>query len=183
MKQTGFSPKLDGTLHAEADMGGKVDLRDAHRQGRYSPELLSIISHELRSPLAAIKGYARTLRRQERRLSRQERQEFLDAIDEASDRLAIIVERILELSQLEMGLVTLAREPVTISRLVREAVAAAERHIAVSREIRLPFAFEFVEEDVEGALVLADVRYLRDVLDNLLENAVTYSPTGGVIEI
>ncbi len=156
---------------------------DRRKQDHYSPELLSIISHELRSPLAAIKGYAATLRRHDRRLSREERKEFLDAIDEASDRLTRIVERILELSQLEMGLATMAREPVALSRLVREAQAAAERRLAASRGDAQHFTFQFIEQNVEGALVLADVRYLRDVLDNLLENAIAYSPNGGVIAI
>jgi signal transduction histidine kinase len=172
--------QLDSRLRAHDSSPLDRDLRN---HDRYSPELLSIISHELRSPLAAIKGYAATLRRHERRLSREERKEFLDAIDEASDRLTLIVERILELSQLEMGLTTLAREPVTISRLVREAVAATERRLAASHQIAQSFTFQFVEEDVGKALVLADVRYLRDVLDNLLENAITYSPDGGTIEI
>ncbi len=157
--------------------------RDRSEHDGYSPELLSIISHELRSPLAAIKGYAATLRRHERRLSREERKEFLDAIDEASDRLTVIVERILELSQLEMGLVEMAREPVSLSRLVREAVAAAERRLVASHELAQRFTFRFDEERVETSLVMADVRYLRDVLDNLLENAITYSPNGGVIDI
>jgi signal transduction histidine kinase len=156
---------------------------DELTSGRYSPEMLSIISHELRSPLAAIKGYAATLRRHDRRLSREERGEFLDAIDEASDRLTRIVERILELSQLEMGLVDMVREPVALARLVRESVTAAERRLAASHQLARPFTFRIVEEDVQGALVLADVRYLRDVLDNLLENAITYSPNGGVIGI
>jgi signal transduction histidine kinase len=156
----------------------------AYQPERFSPELLSIISHELRGPLAAIKGYAATLRRAENRLSRAECNEFFDAIDEASDRLTLIIERILELSQLEMGLVRLVLAPVTLGRLVREAVAAAERRLAVSHEMKQRFTFVLAEgDDAAGVLVPADARYLRDVLDNLLENAIKYSPNGGTIAI
>ncbi|HEV2237614.1 MAG TPA: histidine kinase dimerization/phospho-acceptor domain-containing protein, partial [Ktedonobacterales bacterium] len=64
-------------------------------------ELLGTVSHELRSPLAVIKGYATTLLRHERRLSRTERHEFLAAIDEATDQLDAIITRLLRFSTLE----------------------------------------------------------------------------------
>jgi signal transduction histidine kinase len=168
-----------------AVLAGEGATMTTHQQPeRFSPELLSIISHELRGPLAAIKGYAATLRRVEQRLSPAERKEFFDAIDEASDRLTLIIERILELSQLEMGLVTLVRAPVALGRLVREAVAAAERRLAASHETKQQFAFVLEDGgDAAGILVPADARYLRDVLDNLLENAIKYSPNGGTIAI
>src|SRR5690349_24822040 len=75
-------------------------------------ELLGTVSHELRSPLASIKGYAATLLRHERRLSREERHQFLLAINEASDRLEIIIERLLEMSQLDTKAIGLACSPV-----------------------------------------------------------------------
>src|SRR6266702_6782532 len=70
-------------------------------------ELLTTVSHELRSPLASIKGYTATLLRHVHRLSSEEQREFLLAIDNASDRLALIVDRLLEMSQLETGAITL----------------------------------------------------------------------------
>src|SRR5438128_8871299 len=70
-------------------------------------ELLATVSHELRSPLASIKGYAATLLRHERRISREERHEFLLAITQASDRLAGVIDRLLEMSQLETGDITI----------------------------------------------------------------------------
>src|SRR5205823_9214083 len=78
-------------------------------------ELLATVSHELRSPLASIKGYAGTLLRHERRLSREERRQFLLAINEASDRLEVIIERLLEVSQLETDQITIARSPVNVA--------------------------------------------------------------------
>ncbi len=81
-------------------------------------ELLGTVSHELRSPLASIKGYAATLLRHERRISREERHQFLLAITEASDRLEIIIQRLLEVSQLETDEATIDRSPVDMEYLV-----------------------------------------------------------------
>src|SRR6185437_9019563 len=88
-------------------------------------ELLGTVSHELRSPLASIKGYAATLLRHERRISREERHQFLLAINDASDRLELITRRLLEMSQLETGEVTLQHSVVDPARLAAEAIAAS----------------------------------------------------------
>ena len=70
-----------------------------HNMELLKAELLATVSHELRSPLASIKGYAATLLRHEHRIARDERHEFLVAIKEASDRLATLIDRLLEMSQ------------------------------------------------------------------------------------
>src|SRR5215467_536604 len=80
-------------------------------------ELLGTVSHELRSPLASIKGYAATLLRHERRISREERHQFLLAITEASDRLEVIIQRLLEVSQLETSEAAIERSPVDMKYL------------------------------------------------------------------
>src|SRR5712692_4000547 len=150
-------------------------------------ELLATVSHELRSPLASIKGYAATLLRHERRISREERRQFLLAINEASDRLEVIIERLLEMSQLETGEVTIQRSVVDPAHLTAEAIAAIEERI--SEQLPGRFTFTLSLEHTDGTLatgvplILADQRRLREVLDNLLENAVKYSPGGGVIKV
>jgi len=94
-------------------------------------ELLATVSHELRSPLASIKGYAATLLRHERRISREERHEFLLAITQASDRLEAVIDRLLEISQLETGGITIERSSVNLAYLVREAITSVERRLEV----------------------------------------------------
>src|SRR5437764_6237524 len=89
-------------------------------------ELLGTVSHELRSPLASIKGYAATLLRHERRLAREERHQFLLAITEASDRLEGIIERRLEISQCETGQARNDRTPVDMAHLAGQAIAAVQ---------------------------------------------------------
>lgn len=150
-------------------------------------DVLGTVSHELRGPLAAIKGYATTLLRHDRHLARQERRQFLQAISEASDRLEVIVERLLEVSQLETGQVKLQLSPVDMSYLVGEAIAAIEERVESESPGR--FTFNFRLENADGTpgrsvpLVLADPRRLREVLDNLLDNAIQYSPEGGSVNV
>src|SRR5690349_10878922 len=74
---------------------------DRYQATPLDSEMLAILSHELRTPLAAIKGYASTLKRHSQRLGRSEREEFLQAIDDASSRLDVLITRLLEWSQLE----------------------------------------------------------------------------------
>ncbi len=158
-------------------------------------ELLATVSHELRSPLASIKGYAATLLRHERRISREERHEFLLAINEASDRLEVVIDRLLEISQLETGTITMKRSPVNLTHLVREAIIAIEQRLADPEHQNNPahpeahFTFTLHMQDGHGTptchepVIQADRLRLRAVLDNLLENAIDYSPDGGAIEV
>jgi signal transduction histidine kinase len=159
-------------------------------------ELLATVSHELRGPLASIKGYAATLLRHERRILREERHEFLLAINEASDRLAVVIDRLLEMSQLETGTIEIALAPVNLAYLVREAILAIKQRFVESGKDgpmeRIPagrFTFTLRLEDEHGAptneepIIWADRLRLREVLDNLLENALHYSPAGGTIEV
>jgi signal transduction histidine kinase len=150
-------------------------------------ELLGTVSHELRSPLASIKGYAATLMRHERRLSRDERHQFLLAINEASDRLEIIIERLLEMSQLDTRAISLANSPVDVARLAQEAVIAAEQRVATQHPDRFLFKLRVGKFDGMPAsavpLIQADPRRLREVMDNLLENAIKYSPNGGKVTV
>jgi signal transduction histidine kinase len=162
----------------------------------FKTEVLATMSHELRSPLAAIKGYAATLLRHERRISRAERHEFLLAINEASDRLEVIINRLLEVAQLETGAIEIERVPLNLAFLVREAIFAAEERLVEHQHKQdLPsdktrhFMFTVRIEDEQGQqtaeepVILADRMRLREVLDNLLENAINYSPAGGIIEV
>jgi len=150
-------------------------------------ELLGTVSHELRGPLASIKGYAATLLRHEHRLAREERHQFLLAIHEASDRLEAIIERFLELSQLETGQAALERSSVDMAHLASEAIAVIEERVTVSQPDR--FVFRLQLENTDGTperivpLILADHRRLREMLDHLLENAIKFSPGGGLVTV
>ena len=161
-------------------------------------EVLASVSHELRSPLTSIKGYAATLLRHERRISHEERHEFLVAIDDASMRLEVVIDRLLEMSQLETDAISLEPTAVAIVSLVREAIMAVERRVVYAgnagrtEEIpHLPHQVTFslrLEDNpkqptTNELCIQGDRRRLRQVLDNLFENALLYSSDGGMVEV
>jgi len=178
------------------ELEASANRKALHEMELLKAELLATVSHELRSPLASIQGYAATLLRHEHHISREERHEFLLAINEASDRLAGVIDSLLEMSELETGTIEIERTPVNIARLVREAVTVAEQRRETSKEARKGTPPLYRQptltvhlEDRHGRptddelLIEADPHRLREVLDHLFKNAVTHSPEGGMIKV
>ena len=174
--------ELENTIHTAA-------INEAEQ---LKSELLSTMGHELRSPLTSIKGYTATLLRYDKRLRREEQREFLEAIRDASDTLSIIVDRLLEMASFEADAIQLHSSPVDMLHLTKEAIGAAEhsRHVLQVTAAHPGFFMfrvnatneqELVADTVP--LVLGDQRRLREVLDNILENAMKFSPDGGEITI
>jgi two-component system phosphate regulon sensor histidine kinase PhoR len=139
-------------------------------------EFVTTASHELRTPLTSILGAARTLVRHGASLTPERRDAFLKMIVTESERLANIVEDILLASKIEAGQIDLTSEPVDAVEITRSVLDAAVMR-APSR-IRLQL-------DADGELqpVACDPDRLRQVLDNLLDNAIKYSPGGGEVRV
>ncbi len=129
--------------------------------------LLSTVSHELRTPLASIKGYSTMLLDYDKRLPRDEKRQHLEAIDRATDRLSELIDHLLDMSRLEAGLLRLDMVSTNIERLIQDAVAEAQLRSPGYR----------LKVKVKGTLpaVKVDGRRIRQVLDNLLDNAFKYS--------
>jgi signal transduction histidine kinase len=138
-------------------------------------QLLSTVSHELRTPLASIKGFATTLLRQDVRWDEATQREFLHIIEEESNRLEELIDNLLDMSQLEAGALRISKEPVQLRRVIRQATDLARRLTSVHWFV--------VDLPAELPLVWADPRRIRQVLSNLLENAIKYSPEGGQITV
>lgn len=142
---------------------------------RLKTDLLNTVSHELRTPLAAIKGFSTTLIMYGDRLEAEERTSFLEEIDQAADRLTELVDNLLQLSRLESGTLQMVHEPVALSAvLVRTVEDVHRRH--PHRRITPAIAADLPP-------VTGDARRLGQVVANLLDNAVKYSPDGGAIEV
>ncbi len=137
--------------------------------------LLSTISHELRTPLAIIKGYSTMLVDYDRRLRPEEKKEYLQSIDRATDRLTEHVDCLLDMSRLEAGLLKLDRQSTSILKLMEEVVAEAKLR-APSHEIVLKPIKRLPIVDIDG-------RRIRQVLDNIIDNAIKYSEEGTKVVI
>ncbi|MBA7679539.1 Sensor histidine kinase WalK [subsurface metagenome] len=132
--------------------------------------LLSTVSHELRTSLATIKGYSTMLLDYGRKLRCDEKRECLGAIDRATDRLTELVDHLLDMSRLDAGLLKLETEPTNISRLIMETVAEAE--------LRAPKHKMVLNVRKRLPRVNIDAKRVRQVLDNLIDNAIKYSENG-----
>src|SRR5258708_30540088 len=164
-----------------------AELGALHAGGLLKAELLATVSHELRSPLSMVKGYAATLRKHDAQLSQQERSEFLNTITEACDRLETVIARLFELSRLETGALTLQHSAVDIAALARESVVAVQSMLppAVAQRVSFDVRVEgqALGSGTSAGDVWGDPWRLREVLDALLDNACKYSPQGGTVEV
>jgi PAS domain S-box-containing protein len=136
---------------------------------------ISVISHELKTPVALIKGYADTLLRKDAHWNQETVQESLGVILEETDRLNHLIDNLLDASRLQAGAMQLEMDQVALDALA-ERVAARFRTQSDVHQIVTSFPADF--PTVEG-----DAGRLEQVLNNLLSNAIKYSPDGGRIEI
>src|SRR5207253_6993764 len=157
----------EGTVYAFRDLTEQRAL-EAMRQ-----DLVATVSHELRTPLAAIYGSALTLRREDLELEGTMQQRLLQIIVDESSRLADIVNDLLLASQLDTGKLQVRIERCDAAELARAVVDAAQTHVPENVRIELEPSGRPLEP------VAADAGQLRQVLANVIDNAVKYSPDGG----
>jgi signal transduction histidine kinase len=139
-------------------------------------DFVSTVSHELRTPLAAIYGAAMTLQRRDVALDEPQRDGLLEVISSESDRLARIVNDILWASRLESGRMSIAIERCDSTTIATE--------IADAQRARAPQGIEFaLSTSPDLPPVAADPDKLRQILTNLIDNAIKYSPDGGRVEL
>ena len=138
-------------------------------------DFVSLVSHELRSPMAAVIGAARTLQDRWRSLTADQREAFLALIADETNRLAALIGDVLDTSRIEAGTFSYAFTDVDLGRLVEDTVAAA----AIGQdEVR-------VRADIAPAVspIRGDRERLRQIVTNLIDNAIKYSPAGDEVEV
>jgi signal transduction histidine kinase len=156
----------------EAERSTVEELR---RLSALRADFVSLVSHELRAPMASVVGSAQTLRQRWRKLTPDQRESFLALISSETERLAALIADVLDTSRIEAGTFTYRFGDVDVGALVRDAVAGVE---VMQDEVG-------VTADVLGELphVRGDRDRLQQVLTNLLENAIKYSPAGEEVSV
>lgn len=166
------------TAHPLPDGGAVLvflDVSQLRRLEGVRRDFVANASHELKTPLTAIRGYSETLLDPE--LSPELVRRFADVVKANADRLQHIVDDLLDLSRIESGGWDIRPEPVVLEEVARE-VWAAQREAAADKEITLAVDFG------PGATrVRADPGALRQILANLFSNAIRYTPAGGRVTL
>ncbi|PKZ42064.1 histidine kinase [Kytococcus schroeteri] len=165
-------------VHAEAVVQRRALEAEARtadelaRDNRARRALLSAVSHDLRTPLAAIKASIGSLRSTEVDFAPEDREELQEIIEHSSDRLEALVDNLLDMSRLQFGAVVATLRPVDLAETVHSALEGEEGATAVECDF-----------DPAARVVLADPGLLERVLGNLLENALRHQPAGEPVRL
>jgi signal transduction histidine kinase len=140
-------------------------------------EMVANVSHDLRTPLATLRGYIETLLLKEDTLSAEERRNYLDIAFRHCERLSKLIDELLELVKLESLEINVQVEPFNLGELVQDVIQkfrlrAGEKRISIK-----------IDMEKEMPFVQADIGLIERVLENLMENAIHYTPEGGDVSV
>ena len=150
-------------------------LRDAQQAERLRSEVMATLSHELRMPLSAIKGYATALMLDEIPWNDTQRNEFLNQIVTACDDMESMVLDMLDTALIEVEQLKLELQPIRLQQIAREMTSELQ-HKGKLHRLVVDFPLDF-------PIINADPLWIKQVFRNILDNAVKYSPDGGLIVI
>jgi signal transduction histidine kinase len=137
---------------------------------------VSTVSHELRAPLTSIYGFAETLLREDVSFADEERRTFLGYIASEAQRLTGIVDALLSVARLEAGDLQVHLAPTDLRDVVTDVVSSAQREVVNGRR----FVIDVPEEPLDAS---ADREKVRQILANLVDNAVKFSPQGATVTV
>jgi len=157
-------------LEAEANI-----VQEMQRVERLRSEVMATLSHELRMPLTVIQGYSSALLLEEVEWGDEKRREFLSLIEQECEDMQMMIKDILDTSLIEVDQLSIERESLRLQHLANDIAMEVQRRSDIHRlVIDFPANFPIVE---------ADPHWIKQVFRNILENAVKYSPDGGLIVI
>ena len=170
-----FVPVKDEKSRLVNIIASVLDITRFREEEEMKSTFTSTISHELKTPVALIKGYAQTLARPDAAWDAETARQSLEVIEEEADRLESLINNLLDVSRIQASGLRLDRSDVDVRRLLRR----------VSQDYRTQTDTHRIALDLPENLpiVYADEERLRQVFTNLLSNAIKYSPDGGVIRI
>jgi PAS domain S-box-containing protein len=170
-----YAPLFSGDGQLRNIIANVRDITKFREAEEAKTTFISMISHELKTPVSVIKGYASTLNRDDVVWDSETVERGLTVIDEETDRLAELIDNLLDVSRLQIGTFKLDYGPVALDKLA-ENVADMMRTQTAIHTITVDFPEDF-------PVIQGDDRRLGQVLSNLLNNAIKYSPKGGKISV
>ncbi len=176
-RQGGKGDEVDRLADTFDQMAGRItaQLEQLKQQDSLRREMVAQVSHDLRTPLAALRGYLESLKLKEHELSAEERSDYLAIALRQSERLTRRVAELFELAKLDAQETKPACEPFAPAELTQDVVQKFQLR-AQQAQIHLEM------EPAEGvSFVWADIALTERVLENLIENALRHTPTGGSV--
>ena len=171
-----YAPLLDDYGRRTDIIANVRDLTRYREEEELQKTFISVVGHELKTPVSIIKGYAGTLRRQDAHWSHEILDESLGVIEEESDNLTELIDSLLEVSRLQAGTFKLEiSDDVMMPKIAADVARKLGRQTDKHRVS--------VNFDEEFPAIIGDERRLTQVLNNLVSNAIKYSPEGGKVQI
>jgi signal transduction histidine kinase len=165
------SPISEPGMEAAAAVVTINDISHLKALERMKTRFVSNVSHELRTPVTAIKLYVELMRR-----SPEEWQRYLDVLEREADQQARLVENILRISRADAGQLPLQLRPVSLDGLSQQVVTNHE-FLARRNDLKLEY------RSLDPAVAMVDLDQLKVVLNNLVRNAIQYTPAGGEVTV
>jgi len=165
------------TKHDEDERALAVCREELESVNQLKSNFLSVISHELRTPLTSIKAYAETLLENLDNVETSTIKEFLNVMDGESERLIKLVDNILSFSYMETGKLRVEKSTFSLNELIEEVYRSSEGDFLSKRiniELLLPR---------NHVMIKADRELIRQLLNNLINNAIKFSPEGGKVVV
>ncbi len=176
VRYTGDEKQLGDIFNEMADiLTANIDkLKEVENLRR---DLIANVSHDLRTPISIIRGYVETLQMKEEILTPEERRKYINTVSESAEKLEKLVNELFELSKLEANQVKPKKEPFIISELVSD-ISSKYHLLARTKNITIATV---LSKDLPP--VFADVSLIERVMQNLIDNALKFTPSGGEIII
>ncbi|MCX7753760.1 MAG: GAF domain-containing protein [Anaerolineales bacterium] len=162
-----------GTVSIFRDITHEVEV------DRLKSEFVATVSHELRTPMTSIRGYVDILLMGAAGALNENQAHFLRIVKNNTERLNILVNDLLDVSRIEAGRVSLTLQPLDLTEIVSEVV---ERFVKRAQDDQKPMEISFTVEDGLPR-AMADTERIRQVIDNLVDNAYHYTPAEGKIQV
>lgn len=172
-EQTSIAIVQDITTRKLAELAAEKAKKDAEEANQAKTEFLAFMSHEIRTPLGVILGFAEILK--EKTIDQNLRDEFADTIHRNAVELGSLIDDVLDISKVEAGRVELAREVVDVVDLIRDIKSSFSLSLD-KKNIKLSIS---IDDSVPSAIV-SDHKVLRQILINIIGNAIKHTENGGI---